>query len=132
MMKKSIFLMLAAAAALLFASCTQTLPLRMNAFVAGVEKNADTYTEEDWDQANEKFQALCDEYQENKGSLSTLIALYKPFNNRLLIDTRDPGCIDWYDLVLEGLQQRYPDNPHTLHFKNTTEHLRSALKRNEE
>ncbi|MCR4825257.1 MAG: hypothetical protein K5849_07905, partial [Bacteroidales bacterium] len=69
-MKKSIFLMLAAAAALLFASCTQTLPLRMNAFVAGVEKNADTYTEEDWDQANEKFQALCDEYQENKGSLT--------------------------------------------------------------
>ena len=67
--------------------------------------------------------------EENKGSLSTLIALYKPFNNRLLIDTRDPNSIDWYDLVLEGLQERYPDNPHTLHFKNTTEHLRSSLSR---
>ena len=65
--------------------------------------------------------------EENKGSLSTLIALYKPFNNRLLIDTRDPNSIDWYDLVLDGLQERYPDNPHTLHFKNTTEHLRSKL-----
>lgn len=67
--------------------------------------------------------------EENRGSLSTLIALYKPFNNRLLIDTRDPNSIDWYDMVLEGLEERYPDNPHTLHFKNTVEHLRSALSR---
>ena len=67
--------------------------------------------------------------EENRGSLSTLIALYKPFNNRLLIDTRDPNSIDCYDMVLEGLQERYPDNPHTLHFKNTVEHQRSALSR---
>ncbi len=67
--------------------------------------------------------------EENQGSLATLIALYKPFNNRLLIDTRDPNSIDWYDLVLEGLEERYPDNPHTIHFKNTVEHLRSALSR---
>lgn len=72
---------------------------------------------------------VCRFIEENKGSLSTLIALYKPFNNRLLIDTRGPSSIEWYDLVLEGLQERYPDNPHTLHFKNTTEHLRSALSR---
>mgnify|MGYP002624107379 CR=1 FL=1 len=72
---------------------------------------------------------VCRFLEENKGSLATLIALYKPFNNRLLIDTRDSNSIDWYDLVLEGLQERYPDNPHTLHFKNTTEHLRSALSR---
>ena len=72
---------------------------------------------------------VCRFIEENQGSLSTLIALYKPFNNRLLIDTRDPNSIEWYDLVLEGLQERYPDNPHTLHFKNTTEHLRSALSR---
>ena len=67
--------------------------------------------------------------EENQGSLSTLIALYKPFNNRLLIDTRDPNSIDWYDLVLEGLEESMPDNPHTLHFKNTVEHQRSALNR---
>lgn len=72
---------------------------------------------------------VCRFIEENQGSLSTLIALYKPFNNRLLIDTRDPNSIDWYDIVLEGLQERYPDNPHTLHFKLTTEHLRSALSR---
>ena len=72
---------------------------------------------------------ICRFIEENKGSLCTLIALYKPFNNRQLIDPRDPNSIDWYDLVLEGLQERMPDNPHTLHFKNTTEHLRSALSR---
>ena len=70
---------------------------------------------------------VCRFIEENKGSLSTLIALYKPFNNRLLIDTRAPESIEWYDLVLEGLQERYPENPHTLHFKNTTEHLRWEL-----
>ena len=72
---------------------------------------------------------VCHFIENNKGSLSTLIALYKPFNNRMLIDTRDPQCIDWYDEVLEGLEERYPYNPHTLHFRNTTEHLRSALER---
>ncbi|MCR5589787.1 MAG: DUF4369 domain-containing protein [Bacteroidales bacterium] len=72
---------------------------------------------------------VCRFIEENRGSLSTLIALYKPFNNRLLIDTRNPQSIEWYDMVLDGLQERYPDNPHTLHFKNTTEHLRSALSR---
>ena len=77
----------------------------------------------------EQQEYVCRFIEENKGSLSTLIALYKPFNNRLLIDTRNPQSIEWYDMVLEGLQERYPDNPHTLHFKNTTEHLRSTLAR---
>ncbi|MBR6844314.1 MAG: DUF4369 domain-containing protein [Bacteroidales bacterium] len=72
---------------------------------------------------------VCRFIEENSGSLSTLIALYKPFNNRLLIDTRDPLSIEWYDLVLEGLQETLPDNPHTINFKNTTEHLRSSLAR---
>lgn len=92
------------------------------------EKKAETdsiYTATFLEQQDYIFRFL----EENRGSLSTLIALYKPFNNRLLIDTRDPNSIEWYDLVLEGLQERYPDNPHTLHFKNTTEHLRSALSR---
>ncbi len=72
---------------------------------------------------------VCRFIEENRGSLSTLIALYKPFNNRLLIDTRDPNSIEWYDIVLEGLEESMPDNPHTIHFKNTVEHQRSALTR---
>lgn len=69
---------------------------------------------------------------ENRGSLATLIALYKPFNNRLIIDPRSPISIEYYDMVLEGLQEQMPDNPHTLRFKNTTEHLRSSLARQAE
>ncbi len=80
----------------------------------------------------EQQEYVCRFIEENKGSLATLIALYKPFNNRALIDPRDPSSIDWYDMVLEGLTEQLPDNPHTLHFKNTTEHLRSALARQEE
>ena len=74
---------------------------------------------------------MCTFIEQNQGSLSTLIALYKPFNNRPLIDARDPSCIDWYDMVLDGLTQRYPDNPHTIHFRTTTERLRAALSQEE-
>lgn len=80
----------------------------------------------------EQQEYVCRFIEENKGSLATLIALYKPFNTRPLIDPRDPSSIDYYDLVLQGLQQTLPDNPHTLKFKNTTEHLRSALSRQAE
>lgn len=80
----------------------------------------------------EQQEYVCHFIEENRGSLATLIALYKPFNTRPLIDPRDPGSIDYYDMVLEGLQEKLPDNPHTLKFKNTTEHLRSALARQEE
>ena len=77
----------------------------------------------------EQQEYVCRFIEENAGSLSTLIALYKPFNNRALIDPRDPVSIDYFDIVLEGLQRTLPDNPHTLRFKNTTEHLRSAINR---
>ena len=74
---------------------------------------------------------MCTFIEQNQGSLSTLIALYKPFNNRPLIDARNPACLDWYDLVLEGLLQRYPDNPHTQRFQTTTERLRASLTQTE-
>lgn len=80
----------------------------------------------------EQQEYVCRFVEENAGSLTTLIALYKPFNNQALIDPRDPESISYYDIVLEGLEEKMPDNPHTLHFKNTTEHLRSALARQSE
>ena len=64
--------------------------------------------------------------EDNQGSLSTLIALYKPFNGRPLIDSRDSACVDWYVLVAEGLEARLPDNPHTLHFLPVAERVRMA------
>lgn len=60
--------------------------------------------------------------QEHQGSLATLIALYKPFNSHPLLDPK--VNFDYYEYVLEGLQEALPENPHTLNFKNTVEYLR--------
>ena len=65
----------------------------------------------------------------NKGSLATIIALYKPFNQRMIIDQRQPYSISYYTQVLEGLEETMPDNPHTIHFAKTVEQLRLAHKR---
>ena len=60
--------------------------------------------------------------EDNLGSLTTLIALYKPFNNHPLIDPSN--SFEFYEAVLEGLQEYQPDNPHPLHFKNMVERTR--------
>ena len=70
---------------------------------------------------------VCQFLEENSGSLTTLIALYKPFNNQALIDPRDSSNVHYFNLVLKGLEEKLPDNPHTQHFKNTTVHLQNAL-----
>lgn len=60
--------------------------------------------------------------EDNLGNLSTLIALYKPFNNRPLVNPKD--SFEFYEAVLEGLQESMPDNPHTISFKNQVERTR--------
>ena len=60
--------------------------------------------------------------QDNLGSLATLIALYKPFNNRPLINPED--SFEFYEAVLEGLEESMPDNPHTKKKKNQVERTR--------
>lgn len=61
--------------------------------------------------------------EEHSGNLASIIALYKPFNsNHPLIEPKVD--FEYYDLVLQGLEESMPDNPHTLNFKNTVEHLR--------
>lgn len=60
--------------------------------------------------------------QDNKGSLATLIALYKQYNRHDIIAPETN--FDYYELVLEGLEESCPDNPHTIHFKNRVENLR--------
>lgn len=65
----------------------------------------------------------CTFIEENAGSLATVIALYKPFNvNKPLIEAETDFA--YYEAVLDGLEAQMPDNPHTLNFKNTVEHLR--------
>ncbi len=71
------------------------------------------------DQQNYVFNFI----EENMGSLATIIALYKPFNvNHPLVNPE--VNFEYYDLVLQGLEESLPENPHTLNFKNTVEHLR--------
>lgn len=65
--------------------------------------------------------------EENRGSLSTIIALYKTFNTKSLIDPRDTANLYWYDAVMDGLKERYPDNPHTVHFQTTVERMHNRL-----
>lgn len=60
--------------------------------------------------------------EDNLGSLATLIALYKPFNGRQLINPED--SFEFYEGVLEGLEVYLPENPHTLSFKNQVERTR--------
>ena len=70
-MKHLFAALLAALTVVLAASCNLVpLPQRMDKFVDNVEKNYTNYTQDDWDAANEKFEALCNEYQQNKGSLT--------------------------------------------------------------
>ena len=71
-MKRIIALMLAALCALLFAaSCDRlSIPGRMEALAAAVEKNGANYTQDQWEKSNEKFDKLYQEYQEKKGSLT--------------------------------------------------------------
>lgn len=71
-MKRIIVLILMVSASLmLMNSCKlRPLPERMDAFVTSVEKGSASYSQDDWDAANEKFEALCKEYQEKKGSLT--------------------------------------------------------------
>ena len=61
--------------------------------------------------------------QRNKGSLATLIALYKTFNTRPLIDPKTDD-FEFYEMVASGLEETMPQNKHVIEFRNTVEHLR--------
>lgn len=72
--------------------------------------------------AQEQVDYVAHFIQEHQGSLATLIALYKQFNQHDIIAPE--VNFDYYELVLEGLEESQPDNPHTIHFKNRVENLR--------
>lgn len=63
-MKKYLFIAALAALVLVLGSWTTLLVKRFEHFVDKVEKNYTTYTEEDWDKANETFSDLMKEYDE--------------------------------------------------------------------
>lgn len=68
MKKILVFTMMAAVCMLLFAACnrTETLPKRFDSFVEKVEKQAASYSEDDWAKANDQFNKLVQEFKDNK------------------------------------------------------------------
>ena len=52
-------------------SCKSMLPARFDAFVASVEKNCASYSQDDWAKANDKFEKLFNEYKENRTSFNS-------------------------------------------------------------
>lgn len=65
--------------------------------------------------------------EDHRGSLSTIIAVYKTFNgDEALIN---PAYnMDWYEEVLAGLEEMKPTNPHTQHFALSVAALRARNK----
>lgn len=64
-MKRLSYIITLAALTLILCSWTTLLVKRFEHFVDKVEKNAATYTEEDWEKANESFSDLMKEYDED-------------------------------------------------------------------
>ena len=64
------FFLMAAVVALMVSSCKKTLPDRLHAFVEQVEQKADSFSQDDWDEANAKFEELVQEYRDNKNSFN--------------------------------------------------------------
>lgn len=69
-MKKIILFLVAAAFALSLVSCKTMLPVTFEKFVDYVEKNADSFSEEDWQKADKTFHELMDEYKAHSADLS--------------------------------------------------------------
>lgn len=71
-MKRILALTLVALCALLLAtSCDMfSIPGRMEALAATVEKNGSSYSQDQWDKANQKFEKIYQEYKQKKGSLT--------------------------------------------------------------
>lgn len=106
---------------------------RLQEIIAINEQNKSTLGEAEYEQAKLVTDSMyLDAYKEqqeyiirfltdNRGSLATIIALYKPFNNHPIIDPQH--SMDWYQQVLEGLEEAKTENPHTIHFRNTVSYL---------
>ena len=56
---------------LFFSACKSTLPARFESFANSVEKKYKSFSEDDWNKANDKFFKLMDEYKKNKSSYNS-------------------------------------------------------------
>lgn len=63
--------------------------------------------------------------EDNRGSLSTLYAIDAPYNHKMRVFYAESD-FEVFEMVLEGLNDSIPDNPHTQYFKTRVERIRSA------
>lgn len=66
----------------------------------------------------------------NPGSLSTLYAVDAPFNHNMRIFYPE-NDLDIFEQVLQGLEERCPDNPHTQYFRTHVERIRAMASHQE-
>ena len=62
---------------------------------------------------------------DNYGSLSTLYAIDAPFNHIMRVFYAEQD-FEMFENVLEGLNEKCGDNPHTLNYRTRVERARSA------
>lgn len=60
--------------------------------------------------------------EKNVGSLACCIALYRTFDNRPIFDFQKD--LTMYEKVLEGLNKKHPNNPHTIALKNHIDNIK--------
>lgn len=61
---------------------------------------------------------------DNPGSLSTLYAIDAPFNRSMRVFYQESD-FDVFELVLQGLEEKCPDNPHTQYYRTRVERARA-------
>lgn len=67
---------------------------------------------------------------DNPGSLSTLYALDAPFNHSMRIFYHESD-FDIFEQVLQGLNEKCPDNPHTQYYRTRVERARALASHQE-
>lgn len=100
-------------------------------------QNRSTLSEADYKKAHEitdsmflaerqtAYRMMLNFIDDNPGSLSTLYALDAPFNHKMRVFYPE-NDFDIFEQVLQGLNEKCPDNPHTQYYRTRVERARAA------
>ena len=109
-MKKIVFVLTFAVVALLVSSCASVLPARFESFVDKVEKNASSYSEDDWQAVSDQFEKLVQQYDKSYDKLKPsereridkAIGRYRA----ILVKSGINNLLDSFDDVVSGLSSK--------------------------
>lgn len=76
------------------------------------------------DERQTTYKMMLNFIDDNPGSLSTLYALDAPFNHTMRLFYQESD-FDIFEQVLQGLEEKCPDNPHTQYFRTRVERARA-------